>query len=62
MMLSDMREKGATDEDLKEIITQENYDRYKKISSTMTQSQVPSRALPTSVSTLPRTTARPCAP
>uniref|UniRef100_A0A7S3FFI3 Trigger factor C-terminal domain-containing protein n=1 Tax=Haptolina ericina TaxID=156174 RepID=A0A7S3FFI3_9EUKA len=40
MMLSDMREKGATDEDLKEIITTENYERYKKISQNMIESQV----------------------
>ena len=42
MMLSDMREKGATDEDLKEIITTENYERYKKISQNMIESQVSS--------------------
>ena len=59
MMLSDMREKGATDEDLKEIITQENYDRYKKISSAMTQSQAsPPHPLHTHTHTHTHTRAR----
>ena len=39
MMLADMREKGATDDDLKEIITPENYERFKKISQNMIESQ-----------------------
>ncbi|KAL1526621.1 hypothetical protein AB1Y20_015325 [Prymnesium parvum] len=40
MMLSDMREQGATDDDLKDIITIENYERYKKISQAMNEAQV----------------------
>merc|ERR1719310_386592 len=32
MMLSDVRERGTSDEKLKELITPENYERYKKIS------------------------------
>lgn len=40
MMLADMREKGQTDEKLKELITPENYERYKTISRPMTTSKI----------------------
>lgn len=39
MMLTDMREKGSADEEVKEMITVENYERYKKISFAMNQAQ-----------------------
>jgi len=39
-MLSDMREQGSTDEKLKELITQENYERYKKISRPMVTNSI----------------------
>ena len=39
-MLADMREQGTTDEKLKEIITAENYERYKKISRPMTSNGI----------------------
>jgi trigger factor len=40
MMLSDMKERGSTDEQLKELITQENYERYKKIQRPMAMNSI----------------------
>jgi len=40
MMLSDMRERGSPDEKLKELVTPENYERYSKISESMSANQV----------------------
>lgn len=40
MMLSDMRERGSSDEELRELVTPENYERYKKISYGMCAAQV----------------------
>ena len=40
MMLADMREQGQSDEKLKDIITPENYERYKKISRPMTTGSI----------------------
>merc|ERR1719453_2173344 len=37
MMLGDMREQGTPDAKLQELITPENYERYKKISRPMTE-------------------------
>jgi trigger factor len=39
-MLADMRERGSTDEKLKELVTQENYERYKKISRMQVEKQL----------------------
>lgn len=39
-MLADMRERGTTDEKLKELVTQENYERYKKISRMQVEKQI----------------------
>ena len=40
MMLGDMREQGQSDEKLKELITPENYERYKKITKPMVVSKI----------------------
>lgn len=40
MMLTDMRDKGATDDDLKQMISVENYERYKLVSAKMNEAQV----------------------
>ena len=40
MMLADMREQGTSDDKLKEIVTPENYERYKKISRPMTVGKI----------------------
>lgn len=39
-MLAEMREQGTSDAKLKEVVSQENYDRYSKISMPMTLSQI----------------------
>ena len=40
MMLGDMRERGTTDEQLKDLITPENYERYKKISRPQVEASI----------------------
>ncbi len=40
MMLGDMREQGTSDEKLKELVTPENFERYKKISRPMTLAKI----------------------
>merc|ERR1719453_281041 len=42
MMLGDMREQGTPDAKLQELITPENYERYKKISRPMTENKIKS--------------------
>jgi len=39
-MLGDMRERGTTDEKLKELVTQENYERYKQIARPQVEGQL----------------------
>ena len=39
-MLSDMRENGTPDDELKKLITQENYDQFEKISRPMATSKI----------------------
>ena len=46
MMLGDMRERGATDAKLKELVTPENYERYKKISRTQVLASIKVPASP----------------
>jgi FKBP-type peptidyl-prolyl cis-trans isomerase (trigger factor) len=41
-MLGDMREQGTPDAKLQELITPENYERYKKISRPMTENKIKS--------------------
>jgi len=40
MMLGDMRERGTTDEELKKLVTPENYENYKKISRTQVTNSI----------------------
>ena len=40
MMLADMRDQGTTDAKLQELVTQENYERYKKISRKMIVNEI----------------------
>merc|ERR1719163_938998 len=41
-MLADMRERGSTDAKIKELVTPENYDRYKTIARPMTEGKIKS--------------------
>jgi len=40
LMLAQMREQGTSDDELREIVSQENYERYSKISMAMTLAQI----------------------
>ena len=40
MMLADMREQGSSDEKLKELVSAENYERFKKISYKMVSNAI----------------------